>query len=158
MSLQDDIRVYRLCRQILRNPIYSSPQSVRLIGWLQSPNAAVSDVAGRCLMAIGRPALTDLLAHTTAAPGNVFPAAMWVLGAMDASEIVPHLRIWLMHPNEDVRTHAAASLASILVRERMANQRIDAADVARCEAILEPLAKTRPSARVHLRTMREGLR
>jgi hypothetical protein len=150
---------YKQCRAVLGDPRYSPELSATLIGWLREPDAAVSDVAGRALAALGLPAFNDLLAYVSAPGVALSPNAVWALGLFPDghAQLLPLLRSWAAGASGDLELQCAVSLAGILVARRAAGHAADPADVAACRLVLERDAVQHLAARVHLRGLLAGL-
>lgn len=107
---QDEMkRIFDEGRQILREPHYSKELSAKLIDWLKSPFAPISDIAGLCLIEFGGSAFDDLLDRVTS--DGPWPNAVWVLTATECryEKIVPLLRSWLHDSTGDFQSQCAGS-------------------------------------------------
>jgi hypothetical protein len=151
------LRISQECRSILRNPEYSKPRSATLIKWLRSPNAAINDLAGRCLMALGTEAFEDLFAIVAAEGAQPWPHAIWVLGSFDSQHdrLLPYLRRWLAIPHSDIEHQCAGTLASILIARKAAGRPIEQADVDACRSVFERDAAESGWCRVWLRQLQK---
>jgi hypothetical protein len=151
----DDLRTYRECRDIIRAPAYSKSRSATLIGWLQSPSAAISDIAGKALLAIGTAGFDDLLALLTTTDTLPWPMAVWALSLFESEHerLLPFLRSWLAHSQGDLQDQCAVSLSQILISRKEHNQGIDQCDLDACLPLLERAAIDNPASRVHLRDL-----
>ena len=146
------------CRAILRAPCYSPEKAAKLIEWLHDENAAVADLAGRALAAMGSRAFDDLLQHVRgAAP---WPTAVWTLGLFPDchDQFLPLLRKWLAQAAGELQRQCAVSLAHVLVNRCREGHPVEAADLVACHQVLERDAKCRPAIRVHLRALEKALR
>lgn len=151
------LNIDRECRRILKSPSYSKQQCAQLIDWLRLPNAALSDIAGKCLMKLGSPAFDDLLEVVLASVP--WPNAIWVLSALSptSEKLLPLLRAWLTVGDAEVEAQSALCLAAALIAQKQAGREPESADVAACLQIMERDASTNPAMRLHLREFGSGL-
>jgi hypothetical protein len=145
------------CRRILGDPHYSEQTCVRLVRWLEHPNAAVSDLAGQCLLQLGSRAFDDLLAIVNAS--QPWPRAVWVLSGLSiqSDRLLPFLRVWLSTASDDLESQCAVSMAQILVARKQAGHAPDRSDVESCMRSMSRFASVSPAMRLHLQEFREGL-
>jgi hypothetical protein len=147
------------CRAVLRERRYSTDKAAKLIEWLRHEDAAVADMAGRALAAMGTPAFNDLLQRVMGPGAAPWPNAVWTLELFaDCHErLLPVLRLWLRQGTGEMERQCAVSLAHILVTRRQQGHPTEPDDVAACQSILERDADSSPALRVHLRGLQEGL-
>lgn len=151
------VEISQECRQILGDPRYSEQTCAKLIGWLKHPNAAVSDIAGRCLLKFGSPAFDDLLAVVNAA--RPWPGAVWVLSelSVESDRLLPFLRLWISAASDELERQCAVSMAQILVARKLAGHAPDRSDVETCIRSMDRFASVDPAMRLHLRQFHSGL-
>lgn len=149
--------ISRECRSFLESPSYSKHRCSQLIDWLRLPNAAVSGIAGRCLIKLGPPAFNDLLEVVIASAP--WPNAIWVLSSISptSEKLLPLLRSWLNIGNAQIEAQSAISLAHALIVQKQAGREPELADVTACLEIMERDAPESPSMRLYLREFRSGL-
>ena len=151
------LEISRECRRFLESPSYSKQRCEQLIDWLRLPNAAISCIAGRCLIKLGLPAFNDLLEVVIASAP--WPNAIWVLSAISptSEQLLPLLRSWLTLGNAQVEAQSAISLAQALIVQRLAGREPELADVTACLQIMERDAPDSPAMRLYLREFCSGL-
>ena len=151
------LSIWRECRRILGSPSYSKETSAQLIEWLRHSNAAISDVAGRCLIKFGTPAYEDLLEVVLASAP--WPNAIWVLSAISpaSEQLLPLLRSWMSLGSAEIEAQCTASLACALVERKRAGLEPDPADVTACLQVMERGAPDSAWMRLQLRGFRSWL-
>lgn len=147
------------CRAALRDRTYSAARSAAFITWLKEPDAAVADLAGHALAAIGPAAFEDLLLVVTAPGTTPCPNAVWALALFDEKHerLLPWLRSWLDSTTDGLERQCALSLAGVVMNRRRLGHVPDESDLAACRRVLERDSLTCPSLRVTLRTLRKEL-
>jgi hypothetical protein len=151
------LEIAQECRRILRDPHYSAETCAQVIEWLKLPNAAISDLAGQCLLRFGWPAFDDLLAVVIAS--QPWPNAVWVLSelSLDSDRLLPYLRSWLSTASGNLELQCAISLAHIFLSRSRAGHAPDPSDSDLCLRIMTRHAADNAAARVHLRDLRKDL-
>lgn len=147
------------CREILRERRYSADKSAKLIEWLRVDNAAVNDLAGHALNAMGTPAFDDLFQRVTESGAAPWPIAVWTLTLFRDSHIrlLPMLRLWLSQAEGELERQCAVSLAGVLLSRHQLGHLPDPADLAACRRVLEENVDRHQSLRITLRTLKKEL-
>ena len=155
---EEMIRITNECRQILRDPHYSKELSAKLIDWLKSPFAPISDIAGLCLIKFGGAAFDDLLVRVTR--DGPWPNAVWVLTATECKyeKIVPLLRSWLHDSTGDLQSQCAGSFAHIILALKEAGQPPLPADVKACIDVFTKYSAENSLVRWRLNRFQLGLK
>jgi hypothetical protein len=151
-------RIFDEGRQILRDPHYSKELSAKLIDWLKSPFAPISDIAGLCLMKFGKSAFDDLLAQVTR--DGPWPNAVWVLANLEWNDeqFISLLRWWLHDSTGDLERQCAVSFAQIILALKEAGQPPLPSDVKACIDVFTKYSEESPSMRLHLRCFQSRLK
>jgi hypothetical protein len=156
-TIDECFRISTTCRLILRDPQYSPRVSAQLIEWLNHPNAAVSDIAGRCLLKLGPSAFSDLFAVVSST--SPWPNAVWVLSefGLESHRLLPSLRSWLTEASGDLERQCAVSLANLLVARKDNGYPLDVSDVELCLRLLNSFAQESPGMKLRLREFTSAL-
>jgi hypothetical protein len=154
----DEISISRYCRQTIRDRRYTPERSTSIIQWLRHENAAISDLAGRAIGALGAPAFNDLLQRITAS-GIPSPNEVWALTLVESEDdrLLPLLRHWLANSTGELERQCAVGLAAILIARKRASLTPDPSDVRACLQVLERDARENPAMRVYMRGFLKAL-
>jgi hypothetical protein len=135
-----DILADRVCREVLRNPSYSSSRSRELVEWLKSDFQPTADIAGRALANLGPQAFDDLLDDVLARPDLPKPNVVWALELFPEKHgrLLPLLRDWLTRSTGDLRLQIAVSIAHVVTERLKRRLPVDQADVTMFKSVLIP--------------------
>jgi len=158
--MEVDSECLRISQECRGEPHYSTQVSTKLIGWLQHPNAAVSDIAGQCLLKLGTPAFDDLLAAVTGATAPPCPNLVWVLSEIspNSDRLLPLLRSWLSVASGELELQCAVSLACMIVARIREGSPPIPEDVLACNRTMERYLSENPAIRLRHCEFLAGLR